>query len=304
MSHNRHILPQKIQSALKNAGKFSEKEVIFLDDEELLKIPGIGKASLTKIRKSFGSSLVDRNIQEQCKLLNMPCFTFSLPKLGKEWISPITGKGETIEKAVLDSFSLEGWEGYIWDFEGAPMLNLIDAASIPYRWSESGLDTYSKRIQKVDGTGIEIITTTKRLPYISYWEWKNDLHRKFGDLVEPSASIDENLLKSAIGFLLRKDHVSQWEKKQNFLISLWKLIGKERFRRILEIQYGGEQLRYVAGWPDLVLIRPDQFVFVEVKSITDKLHWSQIRLFKEVSEKLALPWNVAIVHPIPIKAMS
>lgn len=47
----------------------------------------------------------------------------------KEWRSPITGKFELVETAVLDYYLNDGWRGY--SGEGGLILNLIKAMSFP-----------------------------------------------------------------------------------------------------------------------------------------------------------------------------
>jgi hypothetical protein len=56
--------------------------------------------------------------------------------------------------------------------------------------------------------------------------------------------------------------------------------------------------RYV-GWPDLLLYRDAEFVFVEVKSSSDRLNADQMRWIADNHDVLGLPFRIAKLHRPP-----
>lgn len=62
--------------------------------------------------------------------------------------------------------------------------------------------------------------------------------------------------------------------------------------RYLVEDYWGHYL----GWPDLLIWRGDEFLFIEVKSSSDRLSGDQMRWIVDNFEQLSLPFRVAKLH--------
>lgn len=200
----------------------------------------------------------------------------------------------TVEKVVLNQYLENGWFGLDW--EGSPIHILIDAASMKYRWEESGQSSFS--IVRNYSEHFSITSQVERDKHIGFWEWKNSLGRSFFELIDPSVNVDEKTMMENIDYYLRLNYESLADHRIfSFLIDLWKSIGKERFRKMLEFMFEEETYAYSSGWPDLTLVKGSQHLFIEVKSLSDKFHASQIRTYKKFGKQLSLPWYVAIVRP-------
>lgn len=292
-----NTLPTRLRNILLGAGFGSGDEFVWISDYELQQINGIGDASVKLVRKAFGKSIVHRRVYEQCELLGMPLFEIVLPKVEGGWVSPVSRKVVNVEKAALNYFANGGWTGLDW--EGQPLHILEDAASMSYRWNESGKATVSISRSYIGDTGITIAARSERSKYLNFWEWTESLGRKLDELIEPSVSIDETTLRENIHYYLRINRFEEFDhgKIVSFLINFWKLLGREKFREILRLRYKDNRFHYYSGWPDLALIRDNEYMFVEVKSIRDKFHWSQIKVFKDIAEQLSLPFFAAIVKP-------
>ena len=81
----------------------------------------------------------------------------------------------------------------------------------------------------------------------------------------------------------------------------------DRARRLIEVlppETIFAMLRYLAnnywghflGWPDLLLFRPSEFLFVEVKSSSDKLSEDQKRWIADNHDQLRLGFRIAKIH--------
>lgn len=208
-------LPEKVANRLVGAGFTSPNELLFVEDWKLQRVPGIGKATIKKIRIEYGPSFFNCHVKKQTSILGLSIEEFRIKKLGRMWVSPRTGNYVSPEDAVLDFFLIDGWEGSA--FEGYPLTLLQEASCQDYinRNSESTF-------------------------FCDMWLWlalkKGQLH----DLIEPALSVDEETLRKNL--LLLMDHREKLgtyddaRLEEEFLIRLWKNLGKETFRSIFERQ--------------------------------------------------------------------
>lgn len=83
--------------------------------------------------------------------------------------------------------------------------------------------------------------------------------------------------------------------KVSNVVALWHAVGSELLAEIAQI-FVKRNYDYRSGWPDLTLVRGNNFRFVEVKT-TDLLHANQIQIINSFAKPLNLPFSVAHVVP-------
>lgn len=270
-------LPEKISNSLIEAGITTVNALMFTENWILLDLPGIGKATLKKIRKIYGPSFFNQPTIKQAELLDLPIEEIFLTKIGAKWLSPHSSNLFSPEEVILDLYINDGWEGSY--LEGYPLRLLQDAAC-----------------QHIVEKDMEESFAPDR------WLWLACNKGTLRDLIKPSINVCEIMLRKNLEILMRFRSLfgtyNGAELDIEFLIRLWKTIGREIFKQILELQIDDRgKPQYYTGWSDLTLIKENELQFVEVKT-NDRIHKSQLETFCGIFKKLKLSLRIVVLKPI------
>ncbi|MFM9901535.1 MAG: VRR-NUC domain-containing protein [Polaromonas sp.] len=207
----------------------------------------------------------------------------------RQWLNPLTGKSCSVEQAVLDGFSVDGWRGF--SGEGGLILNLIKSMSF------------------------KVVAPRHRATYIEALYAQNvafaeDRYEK-AFLLETLASSDEATIIKNFDFMASSHVVTEGYGgsssinktsmldffpglEQWMFVGLFRAAGTQLIHRIAS-KFSEDPYEYRRGWPDITMWRDEELRFVEVKAPRDKIQASQKKVIEEFAIPLGLDFWLAEV---------
>ena len=206
--------------------------------------------------------------------------------LSKLWQVPNSDNWCSLERAVLNSFKREGWNGYAR--EGGLILNLIKAASfklIPIRQRLSVVEAlYAKNVsfqedvyesefmlQNIIDSNIDQISNNFRIMVekIEYGRRRPKSPEESVEFYYNSQSVLD-MFPDLTETLFRE---------------LYSTLGAERLHSVARI-FSIDPYEYRKGWPDLIIWKGDLLRFVEVKAPNDSIRPSQKKIILDILKPL------------------
>jgi len=207
----------------------------------------------------------------------------------KEWKSPITGKFELVETAVLDYYRNDGWRGY--SGEGGLILNLIKAMSFP-KVDIGNRSTFIEALyaQNVafDEDRFEVDWLLKNVKSATAKQIKNN----FGIMASRKPYTIDYGSFSTTNSTSMLDYFPHLESYM--FLELFEALGNDKMLDIAKI-FSNDPYKYRKGWPDLTIWKNGEVKFLEVKSPGDRLHSSQKVIINSFLKPLNLDFSLVDV---------
>lgn len=204
----------------------------------------------------------------------------------KEWRSPITGKFELVETAVLDYYRIDGWRGY--SGEGGLILNLIKAMSFPninIRNRSTFIEAIYAQNVAFESDRFEVDWLLKNVKEASPTQIKNNF-----DIMASKEMHTINY--GSFSSTCCASMLDYFPQLQSYMfLELFDALGRDKLFDIAKI-FSCDPYLYRKGWPDITIWKDGVVKFLEVKSPGDKLHNSQKTIINAFLKPLGLDFSL------------
>ncbi len=191
----------------------------------------------------------------------------------KQWRHTAGGPWKDIERAALDAYRAQGWNGVAG--EGGCILSVLKCMTwvrVPDEWRSAFLESWYLRAERFPY--VELVTTTRE-------------------------RVAANFDRIATGRTVAGDEPAPWwyrDVTKDAVVAVHEILRNEGMLAFAEI-FARDPYAYRAGWPDLTLWRNGELHLKEIKAPGDRLHTSQKRLAKDVLGPLGIRADIVDVLP-------
>jgi len=243
----------------------------------------VPKARAAESEPPRARSFFSQNPKTQAELLGIPFEEVWAEPRGRTWISPFSGRCVGPEQVVLEAYEQLGWIGEPW--HGFSLYTLQEAICHTYIHDHCDRDSLAMFYG-------QILTA----------HWVACGYGKRSELIDLPLTVPEKTVRKGFRGVLAyyrwagtyRDVLQYAGQLETCVFAIWRILGRDRLRRLFWLQLGGDSWKYYTGWPDLTLVLENNLLFIEVKT-TDRILPQQYEILSEVAPALQLDCRIARV---------